>query len=148
MIRKLSTVILVAGLIASLSAFTLDGESEAPQVVEVLQAAADDGESVRIVFVGKKLPCDCTRKRIDTSWAALQTALGEPATLPVERLQADVDKKAVEAYKKQKAMMVLPAIYFVDGENHVLEMLQGEVTSEKFAAVVERLAGAPVPAAE
>jgi len=84
-----------------------------------------------IVFVGKQNACDCTRKRIEDSWTALQKALGTPAKLPVERLQIDTDEAQVEPYRQQKAMMALPAIYFVDDKATVLELLQGEVTAEQ-----------------
>ena len=73
---------------------------------------------------------------VDDSWAALQKALGTPAKVPVERLQIDTDGAQVEPYKQQKAMMALPAIYFVDGEAKVLELLQGEVTAEQVQKVL------------
>ena len=92
----------------------------------------------KIVFVGKQNACDCTRKRVEDSWAALQKALGTPAKLPVERLQIDTDEAQVEPYRQQKAMMALPAIYFVDDKTTVLELLQGEVTDAQIAAVLKR----------
>ncbi len=92
----------------------------------------------KIVFVGKEHPCDCTRKSIDAGWAAVQTALGTPAKLPVERLQVDTEGAKVEPYRKQKAIMALPAIYFVDGKNAVLELLQGEVTAEQVGTILNR----------
>jgi hypothetical protein len=85
-------------------------------------------ELTRIVFVGKKDACDCTRKTVDTGWATLQNALGTPATRPVERLQIDTEAEKVEPYRKQKPFMALPAIYFLDGKNTEMELLQGEVS--------------------
>ncbi|NMB76491.1 MAG: hypothetical protein GYA21_15340 [Myxococcales bacterium] len=90
----------------------------------------------KIVFVGKQNACDCTRRTIDAGWAALQKALGTPAKLPVERLQIDTEGEMVAPYRKQKPMMALPAIYFVDGKNVVLELLQGEVSEAQIAAAL------------
>ncbi len=87
----------------------------------------------RVVFVGKEHACECTRKTVDAGWAALQKALGTPARLPVEQLQIDTEGAKVEPYRNQKPMMALPAIYFVDSRNVVLELLQGEVTADQIA---------------
>jgi hypothetical protein len=93
---------------------------------------------VRIVFVGKEHPCDCTRKTIDAGWAALEQALGSPPKLPVERIQIDTQPDKVEPYRSQKPVMALPGIYFVDGKNTVLELLQGNVTIDEIARVLAR----------
>jgi hypothetical protein len=108
--------------------------ASAAPTVSANQSAA---KVTRIVFVGKEHPCECTRKTLDAGWAALQTALGTPATLPVERLQIDTEPAKVEPYRKQKPVMALPGIYFVDQRDAVLELLQGEVTSEQVAAVLK-----------
>ena len=92
----------------------------------------------KIVFVGKQNACDCTRKTVDAGWAALGQALGAPAKLPVERLQIDTQAAEVEPYRKQKPFMALPAMYFVDGKDAVVDLLQGEVTEAQVAAILKR----------
>jgi hypothetical protein len=92
----------------------------------------------RIVFVGKEHPCDCTRKTIDAGWAALQQALGTPPKMPIERLQIDTQPDKVEPYRNQKPFLALPAIYFVDGKSAVLDLVQGEVTAEQIAPILNR----------
>jgi hypothetical protein len=86
---------------------------------------------VRIVFVGKEHACDCTRKKVDTALAALQKVLGTPPRIPVEMLKVDTEEEKVEPYRKQKPMVAMPAIYFVDGKGGVVDLLQGEVTAEQ-----------------
>jgi hypothetical protein len=92
----------------------------------------------RVVFVGKEHPCECTKKRLDTGWAALEEALGTPPKVPVEQLKVDTEPEKVEPYQKQKPTMTLPALYFVDGKDSVVELLQGEVTREQIAAALAR----------
>jgi hypothetical protein len=92
----------------------------------------------RIVFVGKEHACDCTKKSIDAGWEALQKALGAPAKLPVERLQIDTQGDKVTPFREQKPMMALPALYFVDGKDTVMELLQGEVSEAQIAAVLKQ----------
>jgi hypothetical protein len=105
-------------------------------VSQQTNTAAADSKIAKIVFVGKKNACPCTRKKIKASWTALQKALSKPTKLVVERLQIDTDGAKVKPYKKQKAMIALPAIYFVDSETNVLQLLQGKVTKQKIAAVL------------
>ena len=85
----------------------------------------------RVVFVGKQDACDWTRKRVDDSFAALQTALGDRRDISVERLQEDLDQASVTHYQQMGAIMVVPAIYLLDGSGALVEMLQGEVTVEQ-----------------
>jgi hypothetical protein len=107
----------------------------------VTSAAASERVSAkitRVVFVGKEHPCDCTRKRLETGWTALQEALGTPPKVPVEQLKVDTQPEKVEPYQKQKPTMTLPALYFVDGKDSVVELLQGEVTREQITAVLAK----------
>ncbi len=92
---------------------------------------------VKVVFVGKEHACDCTRKKVDTALAALQQVLGTPYKIPVEMLKVDTEEDKVEPYRKQKPMMAVPAIYFVDGKGVVTDMLQGEITAEQIARIVK-----------
>ena len=103
---------------------------------EAVSANQNASKVTKIVFVGKQNACDCTRKTVDAGWAALQKALGTPAKLPVEKLQIDTEGAKVEPYRKQKAIMALPAIYFLDGKDVVLDLLQGEVTAEQIVGVL------------
>jgi hypothetical protein len=105
---------------------------------ETVAAKQSTSKVTKIVFVGKEHPCDCTRKTVDAGWAALQKALGTPPKVPVERLQIDTEGDKVAPYQNQKPMMALPGIYFVDGKNVVLEMLQGEISEAQVTAVLKR----------
>lgn len=108
-----------------------DARAHAPAAPAARQVA-------KVVFVGKKDACDCTRRAIATGWAALGEALGEPAELPVERLQSDSDGAAVAPYRRQRPMLALPAIYFVDQQGQVLELLQGEVSADQVKVALGR----------
>ncbi len=92
----------------------------------------------KIVFVGKEHACECTRKTVDASWAMLQKVLGGQSAIPVERMQVDTAPARVEPYRKQRPIMALPAIYFVDAKGAVLEVLQGEVSEAQIQPVLER----------
>ena len=92
----------------------------------------------RVVFMDKENACACTRKRVDDTWAALQTALGTPPKLPVERIHIDTQAAQAGPYTSAKPLMVPPGIYFVDLQQRVVELLQGEVKAEEITAVLKR----------
>ncbi len=91
----------------------------------------------KIVFVGKQNACDCTRKTIDTSLKALEAGLGTKNRIPVEHLKMDTQPDQVAVYRNRKPFMALPAIYFLDQTDSLVELLQGEVTQEQVAKVLQ-----------
>lgn len=80
----------------------------------------------RIVFIGKKNACQCTRRQIEKSWADLQAAL-KGRNIPVQKIYWDVDEAEVNKYRKIEQFMTLPAVYFLDKDGRIVEMLQGEM---------------------
>ena len=92
----------------------------------------------RVVFMDKEHACQCTRKRVDETWAALQAALGTPPRLPIERIYIDTQAAQAGPYVSEKPLVVPPGIYFVDSQQHVFELLQGEVKAEEITAVLKR----------
>ncbi len=139
LVRSLSLALLVAGLAAcsSPAAAPAVTAGDTPQPAAAATAAAPLAQpaAARLVFVGKANCCDCTRGRIEASWTALQTVLAE-TSLPVERLESDQDEVAVERYRGLRPFMAIPALYVLDGEDKLLELLQGELTAEQIRAAL------------
>ena len=81
----------------------------------------------RIVFLDKENACKCDRDRIDASWKALSEALGKAASPGVERIHFDTQPLLAATYTSMRALMVPPGIYFLDRNDKLLKMLQGEI---------------------
>lgn len=90
----------------------------------------------KLVFVGKEKACDCTRTRIDLGWTTVKKALGDPPRVPVQRLRSDADPIQVGGLREKKAMVTLPALYFLDAKGSVLKLLQGELKKEQIVAAL------------
>jgi hypothetical protein len=114
---------------------TASGQAANPTASSKTRAA--NSKITKIVFIGKKNACDCTRKRVDDSFAALRTALGDHPDMAIEQLQVDVDQESVVHYQKLRPIMVLPAIYLLEGSGALVDVLQGEVTTEQIANVLQ-----------
>ncbi|OGR04082.1 MAG: hypothetical protein A2284_04610 [Deltaproteobacteria bacterium RIFOXYA12_FULL_61_11] len=93
---------------------------------------------VRIVFIGRKHACECTAKAIAASTAALEQALGTPSSIPIERLDIDVDTVAIRPLLQQRPLQALPGIYLLDSAGTVLQLLQGQLTKEQVTAALQR----------
>jgi len=98
------------------------------------------GEKVaRIVFVGQKDACDCTKKRVKLSWEALQFSLKKHAAVKVERLtlDADADRGKVKALRAQRRFMTVPALYFFNPQGKLVAMLEGELDPDQITAALK-----------
>jgi hypothetical protein len=133
------TASLLASLLVVAVAACEQGKAPPPAAQAPVNAAATASSKIaRIVFIDQETACDCTRKRIEGTWTALQAALGAPATLPVERIHLDTQAAQADAYTLLKPLMVTPGVYFVDERNGVVEMLQGEVRQDQLVAILKR----------
>lgn len=108
----------------------------APVALVPAQPAKKAPVIARIVFVGKKHACACTRKAIDASSKALEARLGKAPAIPVERVEIDTDPEGVRKYHQMQPMMALPALYFLDGRGQLVQMLQGEVSDAQLSGVL------------
>lgn len=90
----------------------------------------------KIVFVDQEEACDCTRARIDATWAALQLALEGREGLPVERIHGDTQEPEAKPYLEMRPLMVAPGLYFLDADGGLVEQLQGELTEGQIGALL------------
>lgn len=137
---------LIATLLTALLALTgcgrASGESshtpaQAPATKRIAAESRDTNAVTRIVFIGQERACDCTRNRIEGSWSALQAALGQNSSRNVERLNRDTQADEVEEYRMLRPFVTVPAIYLLDNNGAIVELLQGEVTEEQVRTALE-----------
>ena len=100
----------------------------------------------RIVFVDKQECCDCTRRAIDESWAALQAALGPDHGLALERVFSDTETARADELRALRPLVTVPGIYFLDAAGRVVELLQGTVTADEIRAALPAKQAPPKPA--
>lgn len=88
-----------------------------------------------LVFIDKQNACNCTRARVAKGWDALQSALGGRATPSVERLYVDTQPEQVQKYRQMRPMMAVPALYFLNASDALVDQLQGEFTTQQIQAI-------------
>ena len=70
-------------------------------------------------------------------WKALTDVVGFPPVPDVERIHMDSQPEKAAPYQKRRAIMVPPAIYFLDKQDRLVQMIQGEVKSEQVRATLK-----------
>jgi hypothetical protein len=118
------------------AAAAVEGRACEPGVSDASCAPAATAAVARVVFIDKENACQCTQKRVDAAWTVLQGALAGRKDVSVERIHIDTEMMRVAPYRQMRPMMVLPAMYFLDGSGVLVEMLQGEVTPGQVVAVL------------
>lgn len=88
------------------------------------------------MFVDEQDACDCTRKRVDDGWAALQSAMKQSREVPVERVHHDTQPIDVAPLQAKRKFVAVPAIFLLDASGEVIDMLQGEVTDKELATAL------------
>lgn len=88
------------------------------------------GAVARVVFLDQEKSCPCSKKRIDDGWSRLQAALDYKDGVPIERIHVDTEADRSRPYTTMRQAMVAPAIYFLDRDGALLDMVQGDVTEE------------------
>ena len=112
--------------VVEVAASSPDGAT--PQAVLIAQVPA--GAVARIVFLDQEKCCPCSQKRIDDGWSRLQAAMDYKPTVPIERVHVDTEMEKSKPYTAMKQAIIAPAIYFLDRDGKLLDMVQGEVTEE------------------
>ena len=113
------------------------GSGESEGVVKSALAQDPNAAVERIVFVGKKDACDCTREQIDSTWKALQSVLEGGPAIAVKRIQVDVDVEEANRYHALRPLVALPGLYFLDGKNQLIQVLQGELRVDEIAEILQ-----------
>lgn len=133
-----SSLLLSLALLVTVAACERTKPAPAQTPASTSAAPNGPGTVAKIVFIDKENACDCTRERVENTWTAMQAALGTPTSPPVERIHVDTQAAQAGTYTASRPLMALPGIYFIDTNNAVVDMLQGEVKTEQVAAMLQR----------
>jgi hypothetical protein len=97
-------------------------------------SAAGSPAVAKVVFVDLEKCCKCTASNIGASWDALQEAVADTkSTASIERLHMDTQAAAAAPYRTLKAPVAMPAVYFLDADGKLIELLQGQITTAQAA---------------
>ena len=137
MLHPVATTMMIVAAIASMALSACKTQPQPEPGQETATAGKTGPEVATIVFLGQAEACPCTTKRIADSWTALQAALAD-SKARVDRFDIDVVPEITERYETMKSYVALPAVYLLDKEDKLIEMLQGEISDKKFRKALGR----------
>jgi len=107
-------------------------------IVEPPPSAPEGARVTRIVVLEQESACECALARQEATWANLQEALvGLEEKPAIDVIHFDVEPDAAQPFRDMKAVMVSPALYFLDEDGALVAAAQGELTSDAIAVHLE-----------
>jgi hypothetical protein len=114
-------------------------------VLVILGAAvltyAEPNKVTQVVYITKSKACGCSAKSFHAADALVNRTFTGPRQALLKRIDYDTDRQAAVPYIGEYRLIQLPAILFLDAQNHMLWMAVGEVAKEDVAAKLSQFGG-------
>ena len=114
-------------------------------VLGILGAAvltqAESTKVSQVVYITKSKACGCSAKSFHAADALVNQTFTGPRQALLKRIDYDTDRQAAVPYIGQYRLIQLPALLFLDAQNHMLWMAVGEVAKEDVAAKLSQFGG-------
>jgi hypothetical protein len=114
-------------------------------VLGILGAAvltqAESTQVSQVVYITKSKACGCSAKSFHAADLLVNQTFTGPRQAFLKRIDYDTDRQAAVPYIGQYRLIQLPALLFLDAQNHMLWMAVGEVATEDVAAKLSQFGG-------
>jgi hypothetical protein len=95
----------------------------------------------QVVYITKSKACGCSAKSVHAADALVNQTFTGPRQALLKRIDYDTDRQAAVPYIGEYHLIQLPALLFLDAQNHMLWMAVGEVAKEDVAAKLSQFGG-------
>ena len=95
----------------------------------------------QVVYITQSKACGCSAKRVQDADALVNRTFIGPRQALLKRIDYDTDRQAAVPYIGEYHLIQLPALLFLDGQNHLLWMAVVEVAKEDVAARLSQFGG-------
>lgn len=95
----------------------------------------------QVVYITKSKACGCSAKTVHAADALVNQTFTGPRQALLKRIDYDTDRQAAVPYIGEYHLIQLPALIFLDGQNHLLWMAVGEVANEDVGAKLSQFGG-------
>jgi hypothetical protein len=114
-------------------------------VLAILGAAvltqAESTKVNQVIYITKSKACGCSAKSFHDADALVNRTFIGPRQALLKRIDYDTDRQAAVPYIGEYRLIQLPALLFLDAQNHMLWMAVGEVAKEDVAAKLSQFGG-------
>ena len=95
----------------------------------------------QVVYITRSKACGCSAKSVQAADALVNRTFTGPRQALLKRIDYDTDRQAAVPYIGEYRLIQLPALLFLDAQNHMLCMAVGEVSKEDVAANLSQFGG-------
>ena len=95
----------------------------------------------QVVYITRSQVCGCSAKSFHAADALVNRTFTGPRQTLLKRIDYDTDRQAAVPYIGEYRLIQLPALLFLDAQNHMLWMAVGEVAKEDVAAKLSQFGG-------
>ena len=95
----------------------------------------------QVIYITKSKACGCSAKSVQAADALVNRTFTGPRQALLKRIDYDTDRQAAVPYIGEYRLIQLPALLFLDAQNHMLWMAVGEVAKEDVAAKLSQFGG-------
>ena len=95
----------------------------------------------QVVYITRSKACGCSAKTVQAADALVNRTFTGPRQALLKRIDYDTDRQAAVPYIGEYRLIQLPALLFLDAQNHMLWMAVGEVAKEDVAAKLSQFGG-------
>ena len=95
----------------------------------------------QVVYITRSKACGCSAKSVQAADALVNQTFTGPRQALLKRIDYDTDRQAAVPYIGEYHLIQLPALLFLDAQNHMLWMAVGEVAKEDVAAKLSQFGG-------
>ena len=102
---------------------------------------AEPARVSQVVYITRSKACGCSAKTVQAADALVNRVFTGPRQALLKRIDYDTDRQAAVPYIGEYRLTQLPALLFLDAQNHLLWMAVGEVAKDDIAARLSQFGG-------
>jgi hypothetical protein len=100
-----------------------------------------EAKLAQVIYITKSKACGCAAKTVQAADALVNRTFTGPRQTLLKRIDYDTDRQAAVPYIGEYRLIQLPALLFLDAQDHLLWMAIGEVAKEDLAAKLSQFGG-------
>jgi len=95
----------------------------------------------QVVYITKSKACGCSAKTVQAADALVNRTFTGSRQALLKRIDYDTDRQAALPYIGEYRLIQLPALLFLDAQNHMLWMALGELAEKDITAKLSQFGG-------
>ncbi len=110
-------------------------------MIEAVPSSGTEPKVSQVVYITRSKACGCMAKSVKAADALVSQTFTGPRQALLKRIDYDSDRQAAAPYIGEYRLIQLPALIFLDGQQHLLWMTMGNVADEDITGKLSQFGG-------